>query len=194
MPHLASSTRKGGCNSPSCCLRHYRGSGYCRLQSCTSKLIRFVNFPFWIFAIELAVPNMLMPMMTHLPMMTHVALRSRMTVLILCASIIFCFIFIPKSSSWVLLRQPFQISMGIQLPECINTEEKQRKLAEEIATRYHPRKVVTSKLFQVQETVSVTLEVALKGEDAVIIQFRTVPLDITERLHSKATKKSCRSC
>ncbi|KAH7128092.1 hypothetical protein B0J13DRAFT_530767 [Dactylonectria estremocensis] len=68
--------------------------------------------------------------------------------------------------------------MGIQLPECVTTEEKQRKLAEEIATRYHTRKIVTSKLVPLQGTASITLEVALEGEDAVIIQFRIVPLDI----------------
>lgn len=67
--------------------------------------------------------------------------------------------------------------MDLELPECINTEEKQRNLAEALAARHYNKKTLSSELVALQGTASVTLEVVMEGDLPVIIQFRTEAFD-----------------
>ncbi|KAE8161885.1 hypothetical protein BDV40DRAFT_300956 [Aspergillus tamarii] len=67
--------------------------------------------------------------------------------------------------------------MEAPLPECIDSEEKQRKLAEDLAMHHYNKRAISSELVPLQGTASVTLEVTMEGVTAVIIQFRTEPFD-----------------
>jgi hypothetical protein len=51
--------------------------------------------------------------------------------------------------------------MDLNLPECINTEEKQRNPAEALTARHYNKKILSSKLVSLQGAASVTLEVVM---------------------------------
>lgn len=69
--------------------------------------------------------------------------------------------------------------MDLNLPECINTEEKQRNPAEALTARHYNKKILSSELVSLQGAASVTLEVVMEGDLPVIIQFRTEAFDTT---------------
>ncbi|KAG2415028.1 hypothetical protein HFD88_006218 [Aspergillus terreus] len=69
--------------------------------------------------------------------------------------------------------------MDLKLPECINTEEKQRNLAEALTARHYNKQILSSELVSLQGAASVTLEVVMEGDLPVIIQFRTEAFDTT---------------
>ncbi|OQE32053.1 hypothetical protein PENSTE_c001G03637 [Penicillium steckii] len=68
--------------------------------------------------------------------------------------------------------------MDLALPECINTEEKQRNLADALAVRHYSKQALSSKLVALQGAASVTLEVVMEDNLPVIIQFRTQEFDV----------------
>jgi hypothetical protein len=64
------------------------------------------------------------------------------------------------------------------LPACIDTEEKQRQVAEDLARRHLNLSVKSSQLLSMQGNFSKTVEVVVGDGQTIIIQLRMEPLDV----------------